>query len=351
MSIKYGYDINLKSDSTASKVVRLVGENKKVLEFGCSYGYMSKVIKDNFKGHITGVEMDTEAAEQARDICDRIIVGNIEKLNFDDVLKNEVFDVVIFADVLEHLSNPWEILIKIRDYLSNDGYIIASIPNISYLSVVMELIQGEFRYRDLGILDNTHLRFFTKESIIAMFESSGYYIESIDCTKVPIEISEFKTGTLSFSEEQLDFLKKKNSDWDTYQFIIKAYKASEPNRINILKEKILKLEDEIKSKNIEKNTIINNLEMIKGEFHKSQTYNHKLEKDIQEIRTYNDKLEKDIQEIRTYNDKLEKDIKEIRTYNEKLEKDIQLIDEYKKELELEILNFKKHNIFSLWKNR
>ena len=105
-----------------------------------------------------------------------MIVGSIEEIDLPATFKDERFDVVMFGDVLEHLLDPEAVLVKVVSLLNPDGYVVASIPNVAHASIVLNLMAGEFKYTDLGLLDKTHLRFFTRSSIETMFRESGYRI-------------------------------------------------------------------------------------------------------------------------------------------------------------------------------
>lgn len=278
MAIKYGYNIDLNSNSTAAKVLKMVGKNKRVLEVGCSHGYMSKILKEELNCYVVGIEIDKEGYEISKNICDKTLLGDIEDINLIEMLKEETFDVIIFADVLEHLNNPAEVLRNVKKLLKDCGEIIISIPNISYISVILDLINDRFQYRKLGILDNTHLRFFTKNSIISLLENVGFQVLKLDKTKVnPIE-SEFKT--ILQNDEITGFIKKNNIEWDTYQYIIKA-KVSDSNLT------LNHYEDEIENlKNI-------NAEIYR-KYNKLQDEKNILEHRFNELINYVEHLEKDI---------------------------------------------------------
>ena len=162
--------------STHSKIVSLVPPATRVLEFGCATGYMSEVLKNRLGCTVVGVEIDRDAAAIAEQHTERVIVGDAEKIDYAAELAGEEFDVVLFADVLEHLKEPADVLRRVRPFLAENGVVIASIPNIAHASVRLALLGGEFRYREWGLLDDTHLRFFTRASIQDLFEESGYVI-------------------------------------------------------------------------------------------------------------------------------------------------------------------------------
>ena len=142
-------------------MVGLVPEGARVLEFGCATGYMSSVLKSREGCTVTGIEISPEAAEIAREHCDRVIVGDAEELDYGELLGKERFDAILFADVLEHLKRTRRGPRADPTLPRDRGTVIASIPNIAHGSVRLALLAGEFRYRELGLLDNTHLRFFT----------------------------------------------------------------------------------------------------------------------------------------------------------------------------------------------
>src|SRR5437867_6053879 len=146
--------------STHSLVVSLVPRASRVLEFGCSAGYMSAVLKARLGCSVTAIELSPEAAQQAGAHCDRIVVGDAETLDFPRLFGADRFDAVVFADVLEHLREPGAVLQRVRPFLAEGGVVVASMPNVAHGSVRLALLGGEFRYRQAGLLDRTHLRFF-----------------------------------------------------------------------------------------------------------------------------------------------------------------------------------------------
>jgi len=163
--------------SVHTMTVKLVGKNKKVLEIGCATGYISKKLKEN-GCYVFGVEIDKTAAEIAKEICDKIIVGNIEIIE----PPLDKFDVITFIDVLEHLKNPKNALEKVMNNLEKDGKIIISVPNIANWKIRLNLLFGRFNYTKIGILDETHLRFFTYKTIKNLLSSLNLKIIKEDIT-------------------------------------------------------------------------------------------------------------------------------------------------------------------------
>ncbi len=175
-------EANLDENTSLKKILRLVGSNKKVIDFGCATGYLASLLKQ--KGcSVTGVEINPEAAKVAEEHCERVIVADLDFVSITEIFKSEWFDVAIFGDVLEHLRNPWKVLGEAKSLLKTEGYIVASIPNIAHGSVRLSLLKGDFHYDEFGILDETHLRFFTRHSIQEMFQSTGYVINDWGTTQ------------------------------------------------------------------------------------------------------------------------------------------------------------------------
>lgn len=152
-------------------IAMIPSECKKILDVGCGAAEGWK----DFSGEVSGVELDAEAAEKARKHLKEVVVGDIEhtKLPFAE----GSFDCIVFADVLEHLYDPWGILIKFRPYLVEGGFILLSIPNIRHYRILRSLIfKGEFTYEDSGILDIDHIRFFTGKEVVQLTDRAGFKI-------------------------------------------------------------------------------------------------------------------------------------------------------------------------------
>lgn len=129
---------------------------------------------------VWGIEIDPEQAEKARDVCEKVLVGNIENVEFD--IPEKIFDVIVFADVLEHLRKPEDVLLKMRRLLKDDGFMVISLPNIAHISMRKNLFFGSFDYGELGILDRTHLRFFTLKTAQELIRGCGFKILTTDIT-------------------------------------------------------------------------------------------------------------------------------------------------------------------------
>jgi len=164
-------------------MLRFITNNPKItLEVGCREATHSLLLKKTFSLQETwGIEPENnkEMVSQAKKNLDYFINDYLTSDTKD--LPSDHFDLIIFNDVLEHMYDPWEVLISTKKYLKDDGIIVISIPNIRHKSILKQLIfHDDFQYKEEGLLDITHIRFFTKKTIIKMLEECGYEILKID---------------------------------------------------------------------------------------------------------------------------------------------------------------------------
>jgi 2-polyprenyl-3-methyl-5-hydroxy-6-metoxy-1,4-benzoquinol methylase/glycosyltransferase involved in cell wall biosynthesis len=222
VAVSRNLDANPKS--TDNTILNHVGGNKRVLELGCASGHMSQVFQANGCA-VVGVEINPEAAEHASTVCERVIVADLDYVDFDRELGSDRFDVIVAADVLEHLKDPGSVLQALRKFLTPGGCLVTSIPNIAHMSVRLALLSGRFPYGNGGLLDRTHLRFFTRESAEKLIEDSGFAIGHFErIQNVPLDPTLFEVPydpqavppalmeTLSSDPEAL-----------TYQFVVVSY--------------------------------------------------------------------------------------------------------------------------------
>jgi 2-polyprenyl-3-methyl-5-hydroxy-6-metoxy-1,4-benzoquinol methylase len=223
---QYDFVIELDSDNTHANVIRLVGEGHRVLELGPASGYMSAVLRE--RGcTIVGVELDPDMAAQAEQFCERVIVGDLDKLDLVEELGDDRFDVIVAADVLEHLRDPLATLRTLRSFLKPEGWFVVSLPNVAHASVRLALLDGHFDYQDLGLLDRTHLRFFTHESIAQLFDEAELAMVEVHRQEAPIDTTEIAVDTEKVPAEVIRDLES-DPDARTYQFVVKAVTLDGP---------------------------------------------------------------------------------------------------------------------------
>lgn len=156
-------------------ICSLVEPNKKVLDVGCATGRIAEKLKKEKDCYVVAVEINKEMAKIAKKRCDQVIVADAEllkRLNFP----KGYFDIILFADLLEHCRNPEGILQNLRKYLTDRGYILVSIPNVANWEIRLKLLLGKFDYRGGTILDDGHLRFFTLRSIKELIRKAGFEV-------------------------------------------------------------------------------------------------------------------------------------------------------------------------------
>lgn len=151
-----------------------IGANK-ILDIGCGEGAFSQQLKQKLNAEVWGLEINNNAAAMAQKKIDKVIIGDISQSV--NKLPNAYFDCIVFNDVLEHLVDPFRILAEVKKNINRGGVIVCSIPNVRYFRILKKLlVKKQWKYKDRGVLDKTHLRFFTYKSIIDMFNSLGYEI-------------------------------------------------------------------------------------------------------------------------------------------------------------------------------
>jgi O-antigen biosynthesis protein len=226
MTSKYETKLNLDDRSSShALIIELLGLDKRVLDVGCATGNLAEVLAG--RGcRVTGIEIDPEAARQAEKHCERVIVGDVESLDLGAELDEADFDVIVFGDVLEHLKDPLQTLRRFKPFLQTEGYVIASIPNIAHGSVRLALMQGRFRYRSLGLLDDTHLRFFTRETVEQLFKDAGFLIADLRRTTRGVFDTEIEIDREQLPPEVLRLVEE-DPEASTYQFVLSAYRFGE----------------------------------------------------------------------------------------------------------------------------
>lgn len=152
---------------------------KRILDVGCAQGVFGASLKQKNGAEVWGIELDPAAAEAAAQRLDKVLCGDVA----EQLLKipDGYFDCAIFNDVIEHLVDPYSMLTAVQKKLAPGGIIVCSIPNIRFFRNFYNfVVRGEWRYEEAGIMDKTHLRFFTKKSIREMFDSLNYRILTLE---------------------------------------------------------------------------------------------------------------------------------------------------------------------------
>jgi methionine biosynthesis protein MetW len=181
-------------------VLEAVPDGSRVLDVGCATGYLAAPLAAR-GDTVIGVEMDATSAAAARSICEQVIEGDIEAVETRERLPRGV-DVVLFADVLEHLHDPWETLTFARALLAPGGRAVVSLPNIAHWTARRALMSGSFPYADFGLFDRTHLRFFTRATAHELAGVAGFRVTSERSATAPLPLERFTRRWLGGTEQQ-----------------------------------------------------------------------------------------------------------------------------------------------------
>ena len=210
-------------NNSHSFVVQLVGSGKRVLELGAASGYVSEVLRSR-GNHVTAVEYDATCAEELASRADEVLITDLDWLTFVNDLRGKTFDVIVAGDVLEHTTRADLILRQLRYLLAPNGYVVVTLPHIAHGDVRLALLDGRFPYSDTGLLDRTHLRFFTRELVREFFVSNGFEIGEMYGTTAPLGTTELGIDLTTYPSEIVRTIMEA-PDSDVYQFVVKALPA------------------------------------------------------------------------------------------------------------------------------
>jgi predicted TPR repeat methyltransferase len=167
----------------------LVPENaRRVLDIGCGAGLVGAALKQRQVCHVTGIELFADAAMHANRVLDLAICG--DAMQVLRALPDQAYDCVLLLDVIEHVGDSAELLRRAAAKLTREGTLLLSVPNVGHWSVIQGLLQGRWDYADQGVLDRTHLRFFTLRSLYELLQETGLQVVRVTSTRIDGEPSE-----------------------------------------------------------------------------------------------------------------------------------------------------------------
>lgn len=220
-------DLNNEGDSRA-RVLHLIRPAQTVLELGASVGLMTEVMRQ-WGISVTAVELDPAAEEILRESADRVLIGDLDDPATLQPIGAKRFDVVLASDVLEHLKDPLRCLKQAAQFVEQDGRVILSIPNFAHADVRLSLLAGTFEYADMGLLDRTHIKFFTRSSLEDLISSAGLEPlrwhrteRAIGESEIPLPPELVKWGRRVLSGDP---------EADTYQWLVECKLSSEPSAL------------------------------------------------------------------------------------------------------------------------
>lgn len=188
---------------------------RRILDVGCSDGILARRLAEEGRpARVYGIEIDPARAALAREVCAETLIGNAETIELP--FEPEFFDCIAFFDALEHFVDPWTALARYSRFLAPGGVIVASVPNIRYFDTFARLLRGRWEYEETGLFDRGHLRFFTKKSMLALFNGAG-----LDVTEIRPGVKKEKLRK-QLSALGLGFL----NDFYTLQYWITAKKRA-----------------------------------------------------------------------------------------------------------------------------
>ena len=208
------------TNSSQTLELELVGRDKSVLDVGCATGYLARALVE--RGCVvTGVEYDLEAAALARPSLAELVVADLNDVDLAEQLAGKTFDSIVFGDVLEHLADPDRVLQSATKLLAAGGSVVISVPNVTHGSLRLALLQGRWDYRDSGLLDRTHVRFFTRESTLAMVRSAGLVVTHLRAIVLDPLACEVEIDADQLPWAVVDWVRRQ-PDANVYQFVVRA---------------------------------------------------------------------------------------------------------------------------------
>jgi len=224
--------------------LELVGANKRVLELGPAAGHVTKALVAN-GCRVVGVEVDADAASLVEPVAERVVVGDLsDPAVVASAIDDERFDVVLGGDVLEHLPDPLRVLRACRGALKPGGYVVLSLPNIAHADVKLQLLAGRFPYRDTGLLDRTHLHFFTLASIQQMLCDAGFLMVDLRRVVMPVFHTELAIDPADVPDD-VRALVLADAESETYQFIVRGVVHDGDAEVAGLAGRVLALEHDL----------------------------------------------------------------------------------------------------------
>ena len=238
---RYAHEIDPTGGSAAAVLARMVEPGQRVLELGTGPGTVTRILHD--KGcKVTGVEMDPDTLATCAPFCERTLQANLEDPLWWQPLEGEKFEIIICADVLEHLRDPRPLLEKLPVFLREGGCVLMTLPNASHLTIVASLLGGRFPYQKNGLLDNTHLKFYGREDFDALLRECGFLWQHWHTVQVDPSQAELKQYWNDLEASDQEFLKARCADGMVYQHVVRAFPTSAAGHLNKLQKDLMELE-------------------------------------------------------------------------------------------------------------
>lgn len=223
----YHRTLDPNSQDSLAKLARLIRPGSQVLDLGAGPGVLGRYLTETLGCTVDGVEYNPAAATEATPWYRRLECVDLESVALSECFADCRYDFIVCADILEHLRRPDDLLAQLAGLLAPNGQALLSVPNVAYAGLIAELLAGEFRYRPEGLLDETHLRFFTLNSLVRLLEKWGLRAVAVDTTLRDLRESEFTDRFVDALPPALVRGLLGRSEALVYQFIVAAAVASE----------------------------------------------------------------------------------------------------------------------------
>ena len=243
-ALVYDVPVNLDNPNSAHSIaLDMIGHATRVLEFGCGPGHVTRALKE--RGcQVTGLEGDPVAAEHAAEHAEQVVVTDFDVDDYAAKLVGEQYDVALFGDVLEHVREPVDLLRSVRPLLRRGGYVVISLPNVAHIDVRLALLRGKFEYKPWGLLDESHLRFFTRDSVEQLAREAGFRMVELRRVVVPAFESEIELDRSVIDPAVVaDVLADPESE--TYQFVARLIVDDGDAFVASLSERCVSLESQL----------------------------------------------------------------------------------------------------------
>ncbi len=222
-------------------MLRLVGPDRHVLDVGCATGYLGEALMAQ-GCRVSGVELDPVAAARAQKVLDEVLVADLETADLVEHFGAGSFDVVVLGDVLEHLRDPQRLLRNAVGLLADKGSVVISVPNVAHAALRLALLQGRWTYSDRGLLDATHVHFFTRATLLELLRTSGLVAVDLRATtagafatEIAVDAGALPPGVVEWVEQQ--------PDADSYQFVLRAIKDDADGAVEALRQRAESAQD------------------------------------------------------------------------------------------------------------
>ena len=217
-------------NTSHTMMLELVGADREVLDVGCASGYLAEALGRN-GCLVSGVEYDPVDAEKARPFLVDLAVADLNQVDLAEQFPGKAFDTIVFGDVLEHLLDPATVLTSSLRLLRPGGSIVISIPNVAHGSVRLALLQGRWNYTDTGLLDKTHIRFFTLKTLLAMLEKAGLAVTELRSTVADPLATEVGIDNLELPADAVEWVRQQ-AHAQAYQFVLSARVGEGDNELS-----------------------------------------------------------------------------------------------------------------------